>query len=101
MKRIEIIRIRLARGGYEDVLTVLQQLAGGSDDTVVRIYRHAAVGSDIAIHLHTRASDSEPAFSETGQHLASALKEIGLVNRSVWLEIDREYVNGRITGDQS
>jgi hypothetical protein len=101
MKRIEIIRIRLAQGGYKNILTRLQQLVGGSDDTVVRIYRRAAVESDIAIHLQTQASDSQPAFSEAGQHLVMALKEIGLVNRSVWLEIDREYVNERIEGDQS
>ncbi len=100
MNRIEIIRIRLAKSNYHDVLAKFQDLVSGLDKTDIKIYRHAAVDTDIAIHLHIQSSHSERAISETSQHLASALKELGLVNHSVWVEIDSEKTTEKKKGEQ-
>ena len=100
MNRIEIIRIRLARSNVDDVLAKLKDLASGLDKMDIEIYRHIAVDTDIAIHLLIQSTDSPSASSETGQHLASALKELGLVNHSVWVKIAKEDIDEAKKGKQ-
>ncbi len=100
MNRCEIIRIRLAQNNYNDVLAKLQELVSGLDKMEMEIYRHVAVDTDIAIHLRIQSTDSPLASSETGQHLASALKELGLVNHSTWMEIDMEAISEQSKGEK-
>lgn len=88
MKRIEIIRIRLAQGRNAEILSEIRELAGGLDRSSMRIYRHATMDADVNIHLHFSSSDSAEGMSELGSYLVSRLKGVGLVNHSIWVELE-------------
>ena len=91
MKCIEIIRIRLIETRKKQ-LAAIHELIGGLDQTNINIYQHAKVDSDFSIHLNFDGPDADAVAdsSELGSHLVSTLKEIGLVNRSIWIESDTE-----------
>ena len=89
MKCIEIIRIRLVETQKER-LAFIHKLIGGLDQKSIRIFQHAKVDSDLSIHLSFDGPDAGAAASELGSHLVSTLKELGLVNHSIWIELDTE-----------
>jgi hypothetical protein len=49
-------------------------------------YRHAALETDLSIHLHWESERPERTGSALGLRLAQALKEFGLVDHSAWIE---------------
>lgn len=101
MKRIEIIRIRLAQSYNNEMLSEIQELAGSLGRPVVRIYRHAAMDSDFNIHLHFESSELMEGISELGSYLVSRLKGVGLVNHSIWIELEESFVNAENKGGKS
>jgi hypothetical protein len=44
------------------------------------------VNTDFSIHLFHETAKVKDWGSELGQHIASALKEYGLVNHQIWIE---------------
>lgn len=94
MPCIEIIRIRLAAGSTKRFESIVAQLSGESEADP-QIYQNAAVKSDYSIHLTHDAP--RPGADESALHLVSALKEIGLVNHSVWVSVNR--VQDKAKGD--
>ena len=89
MKCIEIIRIRLDEIQGER-LAFIHDLVGELDRKNISIFQHAKVDSDLSIHLIFDGPDALAAGSELGFHLVSILKEIALVNHSIWIEIEAE-----------
>ena len=89
MKGIEIIRIRLAQNNKKETMAKIQELVSGLDQRGIKLYRHPSVESDMSLHLHFQSSNSKLAVSELGAHLVSILKGIGLVNHSIWIELEK------------
>ena len=89
MKWLEIIKLR-ASGNSEDLRAqLLQSIAdvnqqGGS--VRINAYRHAALESDLSLHLHWQSERSDELGSTLGLQLARSLKEFGLIDHSLWIE---------------
>ncbi len=49
------------------------------------MYSHISVETDFSIHIYNNSKRVEISGSALCQRLASALKEFGLVNHSVWV----------------
>jgi hypothetical protein len=52
----------------------------------MKTFRHAALETDLSVHLHWKSEHPEQNGSALGLRLAQALKEFGLVDHSVWIE---------------
>jgi hypothetical protein len=52
----------------------------------MRTYCHAALETDLSLHLYWSSEMPEPNGSALGLCLAQALKEFGLIDHSVWVE---------------
>jgi hypothetical protein len=76
MRRLEIIHLRMAAAVPDGLLEEIRRSG--------RIFRHATLTTDIAVHLMSE---------EVGARIADALREYGLVNHSVWIE--EEPCSGR------
>ena len=88
MKWIEIIRLRSVGKDSELLEELLMSMdkVGQSGLVEMKTYHHAALGSDLSIHLHWESEQPEQNGSSLGLHLAQALKEFGLVDHSIWVE---------------
>jgi hypothetical protein len=88
MNRLEIIHARLTSnypsGLFEDIHC---SMAAAGVSLSVRVYQHATVAGDICIHLgsQTESADTQP--SDLGIHIAEALRDHGMVEHAVWLEL--------------
>lgn len=88
-ERLETIRVRLPAGKSSDWLDDLRRSVDHDETGIeLRLYRRVGISADIGIHIVTRAggpgTDGRP--SPLGLRLASALREHGLVEHSVWEE---------------
>ena len=52
----------------------------------IRVYRCPSVGTDLSIHIHWETETQDPCKSPLGQQLSYALKELGLLSYSIWVE---------------
>ncbi len=93
MKRAEVIRVRLAGSSAEILDATLQDLmnevAIESEHEAIRVFRHEKLDSDICIVLFHCGEKTRTGGSLLGLHLVDALKEVGLVNHTIWSEIER------------
>ena len=89
MKWIEVIQVRLNeldRSVFNKRLDGLMEDIKTRNDIKLVIYRQFYYKSDIRIHLYHNDSQNENG-SPLGLHLASAFKEYGLVDHSIWVEV--------------
>ena len=89
MSRLEIVHLRLA-GPCPPAL--LQEVLGIVDvpgRAPVRVFRNATVSGDFGVHLEIPSQAESPAPSELGLRLAAALRERGIVEHTVWIELKR------------
>ena len=85
MNRLEIIHLRLAGNPPEGLVEKIHtSIAAKGCPTEVRIYRHATVTTDIAVHLLSGKGGT--CASDLGLLLAEALREHGMVEHTVWIE---------------
>ena len=93
MKWAEVIMLRSAGGRAEILDATLQDLMNAvaieSEHEAIRVFRHAKLDSDICIVLFHRGKKTRAGESPLGLHLVAALKEVGLVNHTIWCEIER------------
>ena len=104
MKTIEIIHLRLAGSGPEDLVDIIRRSIGsGSELMDIRIYRHSKLKNDLAIHLHRKTSKDKDGASDIGVRLTALLKDYGMVDHSIWKECCRieEYPGPQETGRQN
>jgi hypothetical protein len=89
MKWLEVIKLRAA-GNSEGLLEGLFReinKAGQKRGLVeIKSYRHAALETDLSVHLHWKSERPEQDGSSLGLSLAQALKEFGLTDHSIWIE---------------
>ena len=90
MKTVEIITVRMDLQREKRLLgelrTTLDRKSLSDDRVIVQIYRHATVETDLSIHLYWETLGADDLPSDLGRRLASALKEFGPINHSVWFE---------------
>lgn len=96
MKWIEIITLRSLektnRQMVEELLHQLFQQKEAGLFTAIRVYHHPTVETDLSIHILWETETQHPSESELGQQLSYALKGLGLLNYSIWVEaVDMEW----------
>ena len=91
MKWLEVIELRTVGSNREMLESHLQKLMHQRDEEAntqaIKVYSRVMVASDLSIHLAHDSRNAEPSGSSLGLRLASSLKEFGLVNHSVWIEM--------------
>ena len=111
MKWVEIISLRCAT--HIDTPFVNELLKGISESDAVtdapehlvgiREYHHSVVETDLSIHLYWECESGSQDKSPLGLRVSSALRDLGLLNHSVWvetaaLEFPLSYRNTRSRG---
>ena len=91
MKWLEIIELRSA-GSNQALLeshlkNLLDEVRNEAKQQAIKVYRRVIVDTDFSIHLMHNSKKLENSGSPLGLRLVSALKEYGLVNHSVWIEM--------------
>jgi hypothetical protein len=91
MEWIEIITLRsLAKANRQLVDELLRQLLEQKESGLaasIKVYHHPTVETDSSIHIHWKGEAQHPRSSELGQQLAYALKELGMVSYSIWVQV--------------
>jgi hypothetical protein len=91
MKWLEIIKLRTA----ENSSGVLEKLFLPGDEFVqsglikIEFYRHAALESDLSIHLQWDSDEPFKKGSSLGLRFARGLKDFGLIDHSIWIEKEK------------
>ena len=92
MKWLEIIELRSAESNRELLESQLQKLINEVDKETkkqaIKTYSRVMIDTDFSILLFHDSIEVEKNGSQLGLHLSSALKVFGLVNHSIWNEMD-------------
>lgn len=90
MKWMEIIALRsLVKANRHLVDELLRQLMKQKQSGLaasIRVYHHPTVDTDLSIHIYWETEPLNPSGSSLGQQLAYALKGLGLLSYSIWME---------------
>ena len=88
MKWLEVIKLRSAEKGFGmlEELLVSMDSVGQSGLVEVKTYRHAALATDVSVHLLWESEQPEQNGSSLGLRIGQALKEFGLIDHSIWVE---------------
>ena len=91
MKWLEIIELRSVDSNRELLESQLQNLTNELDKETkkqaIKAYSRVMIDTDFRIHLFHDSKNVENSGSQLGLCIASALKEFGLVNHSIWIEM--------------
>ena len=95
MKWLEIIELRSAGGNNKLMESQMKKLVNevnmSAEKNAVKAYCRLMIDTDFSIHLFHDSKKVEKGGSPLGLRLASALKEFGLVNHSIWTEMHGKY----------
>ena len=93
MKWAEVIMLRSggSRRKLRDAILkdMMNEVFIESEHQSIRVFHHEQLPSDICIVLFHSSTTVRTEGSILGLHLVSALKEVGLVNHTVWNEINQ------------
>ena len=88
MKWLEIIELR---SGNSDLESQLEKIVNEVEDEInkqaIKAYSRVQIDTDFSIHLFHDSEINEFGRSPLGLRIASSLKEFGLVNHSIWIEM--------------
>ncbi len=85
--QLEIIHLRLNGFRPHGLIEEIRKSIASQDGLIsVRTYYHATIKTDLGIHLHLDQNENNVNVSEFGVRLATALKEYGIVEHSIWIE---------------
>ncbi len=86
MKTLEIIQLRSTIYSIDSLNTAISESikAKGEPSESVSIFRRDGLETDLAVHIHRSEASGEGGPSELGVRLASALKDYGLVEHTLW-----------------
>jgi hypothetical protein len=88
MKIIEIIHVRLSANMPQSLSKKIRRSIGDEvSSEVFTIFQRDNLESDLAVHIHRNENNTQCGPSLIGIHLASSLKEFGLVEHTVWKEL--------------
>jgi hypothetical protein len=94
MKWVEIISLRCAANIDASFVNELLKGISESDSATdtpehlveIRVYHHSIVETDLSIHIYWKSEPGSQNKSPLGLRFSSALKPLGLLNHSVWIE---------------
>jgi hypothetical protein len=90
MKWIEIITLRsLVKENRQLVDELLNQVCQQKKSELaasIVVYHHPTVETDLSVHIHWETEAQHPSKSPLGHQLYYALKGLGLLNYSIWVE---------------
>ena len=90
MKWVEIITLRSPSRINTQFVDELLKEAGKSDAqqhlVEIRTYLHSVVETDLSIHIYWNSERGSQQKTPLGLKLSYALKNLGLLNHSVWVE---------------
>jgi len=94
MKWVEIITLRSpTKINKQFVDELLKEVAESDSPTdapkhliEIKIYRHSVVETDLSIHIYWKSEPGSQNKSPLGLRFSSALRDLGLLNHSVWVE---------------
>ena len=93
MKWAELIMVRSAGSSGDILETTLKDLINAVaieiEHEAIRVFRGEKLDSDICIVLFHSEEKTNTGGSPLGLQLVNALKEVGLVNHTIWNEIAR------------
>jgi hypothetical protein len=93
MKWAEVIMVRSADGNAKMLGATLQNLmndvARNAKHESIRVFRREKLNTEICIVLFHSGKKTKTGGSPLGLHLVAALKDVGLVNHTIWSEIER------------
>ena len=103
MKWVEIITLRSSskiNGQLIDALLKGVEESDSLTDTPkhlveIKIYHHSVVETDLSIHILWESENESQDKTPLGLRLFSALKPLGLLNHSVWIETAAHRVRNR------
>ncbi len=91
MKWLETIELRSVGNKRKLVESQLQKLINEvnkeTKKPAIKSYSRVLIDTDFSIHLFHDSKKVDNSGSELGLRLASALKEFGLVNHSIWIKM--------------
>ena len=91
MKWLEIIELRTVDCNRELLESQLQKLINELNKEAklqaAKVYNRILLNTDFSIHLVHESQEIESNGSTLGLHLISSLKQFGLINHSVWAEM--------------
>ena len=91
MKWLEIVELRSVnqdRNALEAFLRVLvRDIEKQIDPENIQVYNRMALDGDFSIHLYHQTDFIEEGGSALGLNLSTSLREYGLVNHSIWIEM--------------
>jgi len=93
MKWVEIIALRSSGKINKQLVDELLERIPDFDSPTdtphlieIRIYQHSVVETDFSIHIYWKSEPGHQDKSPLGLRLSSALRNLGLLNHSVWVE---------------
>ena len=94
MKWVEIITLRFPGNINRQFVDELLKEVNESDSPTdmqkhlleIKIYHHFAVETDLSIHIYWKSEPGSQDKSPLGLRFSSALRNLGLLNHSVWVE---------------
>jgi len=98
MKRLEIIHLRSSGEAIESLGERITESipAGDKNHEIVTLYRRNGLVTDFAIHIHHHDAAGETAPCVLSLHLANALRAFGLVEHTVWEEMQPQKAKDRV-----
>ncbi len=90
-RRLDIIHVRPLARCSKSLMEVIRKSAVAKSNRIqMKIYQQEGVATDVGIHLHYMVKEDDALPSDLGVLLASALREHGMVEHSVWNEEKEE-----------
>ncbi len=91
VKWLEVIKLRSAGKNPWSLEELLRSMAQVKQTGLVEVqtYRHAALDTDLSMHLLWESEFPEMNGSAPGLRLVQALKEFGLTDHSIWLKEEK------------
>jgi hypothetical protein len=90
MKWVEIITLRSPTRINTQLVDELVKQVDKPDTpkhlVEIRIYHHSVVETDLSIHIHWKSEPGSQHKSPLGLKFSYALRNLGLLNHSVWVE---------------
>jgi hypothetical protein len=91
MNWLEIIELRSGSSNRKyierELTCLIEELNTEIEQQIFKVYVHSGIDTDFSIHLVHESHRANINGSSLGLRLVSALKEFGLVNHSVWIEM--------------
>ncbi len=90
MRRLEIIHLRSSGEPLESLGRRIRESLGPEENAhaEVTLYRRDGLATDIAVHLRHTKPPGQDAAGSLGLQLASSLRALGLVEHTLWRELE-------------